>query len=307
MDRIQSMEVFVKVAQTGSLSAAASQLGVSKSSVSKHISALEERLGVLLLNRTTRRLSLTELGLAYREHAQRILADIEETELGIQEHTIEPKGKLKVNAPMSFGILHIAPILPSFMLLHPRIEVELTLDDRRVDLIDEGYDLAIRIGKLDDSNLIARRLASVHFVCAASDRYLARHRPIGQPEDLASHNCLRYNMSRQLGEWRFARGAESRAVKVAGSLVANNGDALREAAISGLGIIYLPAFIIGADLQSGRLRQLMPEWDTPLIDINAVFPEQRRLQPKLRRFVDFMAEALRRPGIWPGSAIGVAA
>ena len=302
MDRIQSMEVFVKVAQAGSLSAAAQTLGFSKSTVSKHLSALEEHLGVLLVNRTTRRLSLTELGAAYRDHAQRILAEIEETELAIQEHTVEPKGRLKVSAPMSFGILHLAPLLPGFMTAHPRIEVELSLDDRRIDLIDDGFDLAIRIGRLEDSTLLARRLASVHFVCAAADRYLDRHRPIGHPDDLASHNCLRYTLGRQPHEWRFSRGDEVAAIKVTGMLAANNGDALREAAVGGLGIIYQPVFIIDADLRAQRLKPLLEDWKTPTIDIHAVFPEQRRLQPKLRRFVDYLADAFKRPDIWPCAA-----
>ena len=307
MDRIQSMEVFVKVAQAGSLSAAAQTLGFSKSIVSKHLSALEEHLGVLLVNRTTRRLSLTELGAAYRDHAQRILAEIEETELAIQEHTVEPKGRLKVSAPMSFGILHLAPLLPGFMAANPRIEVELSLDDRRIDLIDDGFDLAIRIGRLEDSTLLARRLASVHFVCAAADRYLDRHRPIAHPDDLAQHNCLRYTLGRQPGEWRFSRGNEAAAIKVTGTLSANNGDALREAAVGGLGVIYQPVFIIDADLRAERLRPLLEDWRTPTIDIHAVFPEQRRLQPKLRRFVDYLAEAFKRPDIWPCAAASAAA
>ena len=299
-----SMEVFVKTAQAGSLSAAAQAMGLSKSTVSKHLSALEEHLGVLLMNRTTRRLSLTELGLAYRDHAQRILAEIEETELAIQEHTIEPKGKLKVSVPMSFGVSHIAPLLPGFMLAHPRIEIELVLDDRRVDLVDEGVDLAIRIGRLDDSQLIAKRLASARFICAAAERYLATHRPITAPEDLASHNCLRYSLGRQPNEWRFERRGEGGAVKIKGTLTANNGEALKEAAVSGLGIIYQPAFIIGADVEAGRLRPLLTDWGTPTIDIHAVFPEQRQLQPKLRRFVDYLAQALRRPGLWPSCSNG---
>jgi DNA-binding transcriptional LysR family regulator len=302
LDRIQSMEVFVKVAQAGSLSAAAQTLGFSKSTVSKHLSALEEHLGVLLVNRTTRRLSLTELGAAYRDHAQRILAEIEETELAIQEHTVEPKGRLKVSAPMSFGILHLAPLLPGFMTAHPRIEVELSLDDRRIDLIDDGFDLAIRIGRLEDSTLLARRLASVHFVCAAADRYLDRHRPIAHPDDLAAHNCLRYTLGRQPHDWHFSRGEEASVVKVSGTLAANNGDALREAAVGGLGIIYQPVFIIDADLRARRLKPLLEDWRTPTIDIHAVFPEQRRLQPKLRRFVDYLADAFKRPDIWPCAA-----
>ncbi len=296
-----SMTVFVKVAQAGSLSAAALALGLSKSTVSKHVSALEEHLGVLLLNRTTRRLSLTDLGIAYRDHAQRILGDIEETEIAIQGHTVEPKGKLRVNAPMSFGILHIAPQLPGFMAAHPRIEIELVLDDRRVDLIEDGFDVAIRIGRLEDSTLIAKRLASVGFVCAAAKRYLDRRRPIERPEDLSEHNCLRYSLNRQPNEWRFERDGKAIAVKVAGTLVANNGEALREAAVSGLGVVYQPAFIIGADLKSGRLQPLLQPWSTPTIDIHAVFPEQRQLQPKLRRFVDHLASAFRRSDLWPSA------
>jgi DNA-binding transcriptional LysR family regulator len=296
------MEVFVKVAQSGSLSAAAQSLGFSKSTVSKHLSALEEHLGVLLVNRTTRRLSLTELGIAYRDQAQRILAEIEETELAIQEHTVEPKGKLRVNAPMSFGIRHLAPLLPGFMSAHPRVEVDLALDDRRIDLIEEGFDLAVRIGRLEDSTLIAKRLASVHFVCAAGPGYLDRHRPIAHPDDLTRHNCLRYTLNRQPSDWRFARGNETATVKVSGTLAANNGDALCAAAASGLGVIYQPVFIIDAALRAERLKPLLEDWQTPTIDIHAVFPEQRRLQPKLRRFVDYLADALRRPDIWPCAA-----
>lgn len=307
MDHIQGMQVFLKVAQAGSLSAAAGQLDLSKSSVSKHISALERRLGVLLLNRSTRRLSLTELGIAYRDHCARILADIEETEQAIQAHTTRARGRLKINAPMSFGMLHLAPLLPGFMAAHPEVEIDLVLNDRRVDLIDEGFDLAIRIGRLDDSNLIAKKLATVGFVCAASDAYLARHRPPEVPEDLGGHNCLRYTYNRLPGEWRFSRDGEVLNVRVTGNFQANNGEALREAALAGLGIVYQPVFIVDAELRAGRLRPLLEAWSTPTIDIHAVFPEQRQLQPKLRHFVDHLAQALRRPDLWPNLRCPVAA
>jgi DNA-binding transcriptional LysR family regulator len=307
VDHIQGMQVFLKVAQAGSLSAAAAQLDLSKSSVSKHVSALERRLGVLLLNRSTRRLSLTELGMAYRDHCARILADIEETEQAIQAHTTRARGRLKVNAPMSFGILHLAPLLPGFMAANPEVEIDLVLNDRRVDLIDEGFDLAIRIGRLDDSNLIARKLAAVGFVCAASDAYLARHRPPEVPEDLTQHNCLRYTYNRLPGEWRFSRDGEVLNVRISGNFQANNGEALREAALAGLGIIYQPVFIVAGELRAGRLRPLLEAWSTPTIDIHAVFPEQRQMQPKLRHFVDHLAEALRRPELWPDLHCPVAA
>lgn len=300
MDRLQSMAVFVRVAELGSFSSAARQLGLSKSAVSKHVTALEERLGVRLINRTTRRLALTEIGAAYRDYCARIVQDVEEAEAVAMQHSALPRGRLRLNAPMTFGRLHLGPLLPEFLARHPGIEVELTLNDRFVDLLEEGYDVAVRIGRLADSSLIARRLASARSICAASPAYLAARGAPREPAGLAGHNCLRYTLSARPDEWGFQRGAEHVAVKVAGNLVANNGDALRAAAVEGLGIVYLPDFIIGDDLAAGRLVELLPGWLAPEIPIHAVFPPQRHTTAKLRAFVDFLVEKLGRGHGWGG-------
>ena len=185
------MAVFVRVAEQGSFSLAARQLGLSKSAASKHVTALEERLGVRLLNRTTRRLALTEVGAVYRDHCARVVAEAEEADLAASRHSLTPRGRLKVNAPMTFGFLHLGPLLPQFLTAYPAIQVELSLNDRIVDLLEEGFDLAVRIGRLADSSLIARRLATTGFICAAAPAYLARAGAPAQPADLARHNCLR--------------------------------------------------------------------------------------------------------------------
>lgn len=302
MDRLQGMEAFVRVAELGSFSAAARQMGLSKSAVSKHLTALEECLGVRLINRTTRRLALTEVGLVYLDYCQRIIQEIEEAELTASRHGVEPRGRLKVNAPMSFGILHIAPLLPAFLARYPRIAVELTLNDRIVDLLEEGYDMAVRIGELADSSLIARRLTVARFVCAAGEAYLARAGTPEIPADLTRHNCLRYSYRRQPDGWIFLQGSEKVTVRVSGNMQANNGDALLAAAREGLGVVYLPDFIVRADLARGRLQPLLTAWQAPEIPIHAVFPPQRHPSAKLRAFVDFLVEQLGRRGGERGGA-----
>lgn len=292
------MEVFVRVAQQGSFSAAANQLGMSKSTVSKHISALEERLGVRLLNRTTRRLSLTEYGEVYRDHCLRILHEVADADENMERFTAEPRGRLKVNAPMSFGTLHLAPLLPGFLQTYPKVDVDLSLNDRRVDLIDEGFDLAVRIGALDDSNLIARKLGSSGFVCAASPSYLKKRRTPEVPEDLKSHNCLRYTLSKNFHEWRFERDGEVRNVTVTGRISGNNGDVLRQAAIMGEGVIYQPRFLMDDSLSAERLQPLLTDWQTPNIDIFAVYPESRHVSAKLRVFIDYLVQAFKGRTDW---------
>lgn len=298
MDRLQGMAVFVRVAELGSFSSAARQLGLSKSAVSKHVTALEERLGVRLINRTTRRLALTEVGAVYRDFCARIVQDVEEAELVAGRHAVEPRGRLKVNAPMTFGSLHLGPLLPDFLARFPKIEVELTLNDRFVDLVEEGYDVAVRVGRLADSSLIARRFATARFVCAASARYLDRNGRCLDPDDLARHNCLSYSYRPQPEDWQFSRGEERRTVRVRGNLSANNGDALRAAACAGLGVVYLPDFILSQDVAAARLMRLLEGWQAPEIPIHAVFPPQRHPSAKLRAFVDFLVERLGRRDGW---------
>lgn len=294
MDRLAGMELFVKVAELGSYSATARMLGVSKSAVSKHVAALEERLGARLLNRTTRRLALTEVGEAYRESCLRIIAEIEDAESFAGRHGTEPRGRLKVSAPMTFGFMVIAPAIPELLRRHPLLEVELSLDDRVVDLLGEGLDLAVRVGKLRDSSLIARKLGVAQTVCAASAAYLQGTGPPRDPADLGAHNCLVYTYGRNPELWEFQRGAERRSVRVRGSFCANNGDALRAAAVGGLGVALVPDFILGDDIEAGRLTRLLADWSGAEIPIHAVFPPQRHPSAKLRVFIDFLVERLGR-------------
>jgi DNA-binding transcriptional LysR family regulator len=298
MDRLQSMAAFLKVAELGSFSAAAGQLGWSKSAVSKHVAGLEERLGVRLLNRTTRRLALTEVGEGYRDWCARIVQEVEEAEQEAGRHGAEPRGRLKVNAPMSFGILHLAPLLPEFLARHPLVEIDLTLNDRVIDLLEEGFDVAVRIGQPRDSSLIARRLAAATFVCAASPAYLARAGTPQHPADLHAHNCLRYTYRRSPDAWEFEREGERQAVRLHGTFCANNGDVLRTAALDGLGIVILPDFILGDDVAAGRLVRVLAEWRLPSNPIQAVWPPQRHPSPKLRAFVDFLAQRLAERCPW---------
>lgn len=311
VDRLQGMAVFVRVAELSSFSAAARQLGLSTSAVSKHVAALEERLGARLLNRTSRRLALTEVGSAYRDRCARIVREVEAAELAATGDAVEPRGKLKVNAPVSFGFRHLAPLLPEFLARHPGIGLDLTLNDRFVDLLEEGYDVAVRIGRLDDSTLVARRLATARFACVASPAYLARAGTPATPDALADHNCLSYSYRRRFDEWSFARGGERRRLRVRGNLAANNGDVLRAAACAGLGIAHLPDFLLAEDdLAAGRLVRVLPGWHAPEIPIHAVFPPQRHAFARLRVFVDFLVERLggrRRRGGGDGGGDGGAA
>lgn len=294
MDRLQGMAVFARVAELGSFSLAARQLGLSKSMVSKHVTALEERLGVRLLNRTTRRLALTEAGAVYRDHCARVVQDVDEADLAASQHSEAPRGRLRISAPMSFGFLQLGPLLPEFMALYPALEVELILDDRVVDLLEEGVDVAVRIGQLADSSLIARRLASARTLCVAGPAYLARAGRPQAPADLGRHNCLRYSYRRQPDDWSFARGGEQVRVRVRGNLQANNGDVLRAAARGGVGIVCLPDFLLGEDLGTGALVHLLSDWEAPEVPIHAVFPSQRHPSAKLRAFIDFLVRRLCR-------------
>ena len=254
LDRLTGLEVFAKVAAAGSLSAAARALGMSQTMVTKHIAALESRLGVKLFHRTTRRLSITEAGRNYLESSERILAEIEAADAAVAADRVEPRGLLRLNAPVSFGTRQIAPLLAEFAQRHPRVTVELGLNDRLVDLAEEGWDLAIRIGNLSNSSLIARRIAPCRIAVCAAPSYLKAHGTPRTVASLADHNCLGYTLSqrhsgRSMGVWRTGDVG----VQVSGNLRANNGDALRAAAIAGQGIIHQPTFIVADDIRAGRL------------------------------------------------------
>lgn len=292
LDRITSLQVFARVAGSGSLSAAGRELGLSQTMVTKHIAALETRLGIKLFHRTTRRLSITEAGRNYLESVERILAELEAADAGIAADRFEPRGLLRLNAPVSFGSRQIAPLLAEFAKRYPRVQVELGLNDRLVDLAEEGWDVAVRIGSLEDSSLIARRLAPCRTILAAAPSYLQANGTPRTVADLNAHNCLGYTLSQVTGadRWKFGSRGEV-AVKVSGPLRANNGDALRAAAIAGEGIIYQPTFIVADDLRAGTLVHLV--LDHPTIEfagIYAVYLSDRNPPAKLRAFIDFLVE-----------------
>ncbi len=299
MDRLAAIEAFVRVAEAQSFSEAARRLHSSKSAVSRQVSALETELGARLFHRTTRSLTLTEAGRGYFERAGRILADLEEANLAVSQLQAAPRGRLRVSAPMSFGFLHLAPALPDFLARYPEVAIDLAMNDRFVDLVDEGYDVAVRIGAMEDSSLIARKLSPIRRVVCGSPAYLeARGLPVS-PDDLKSHECL-FNSNIALSQqWQFTTG-EGKAwpVEVTGRLCANNGDALRIAALKDVGLVQLPTFIVGGDLQAGALVTVLDEFTPQPLFMCAVYPHARHLSPKVRAFVDFLAERFAPRPYW---------
>ena len=291
LDRLTGLEVFAKVAAAGSLSAAARALGMSQTMVTKHIAALEARLGAKLFHRTTRRLSITEAGRSYLESSERILAEIEAADAAVAADRVEPKGMLRINAPVSFGTRQIAPLLAEFAARYPRTTVELGLNDRLVDLAEEGWDLAIRIGNLSDSSLIARRIAPCRIVVCAAPSYLEARGIPQTVSSLAAHNCLGYTLSLRTPVDRWVFGARGEVgVRVSGNLRANNGDALLAAALAGQGIIHQPSFIVADDLGAGRLVALtLDQPNVELGGIYAVYLPDRHPPAKVRAFIDFIA------------------
>jgi len=291
MDRLAALEAFAKVAESQSFSEAARRLRSSKSAVSRHVAALEADLGARLFHRTTRSLTLTEAGRDYFARATRILADLEEANASVSQLQAAPRGRLRLNAPMSFGFLHLAPALGDFLARYPDIELDVALTDRFVDLVDEGVDVAVRIGSLTDSSLVARRLAVVRRVLCASPDYLKARGVPRTPDDLKAHDCLSNTNVNVTREWRFIHPDGSPwPIEVKGRMSANNGDMLRVAALRGHGFVHLPTFIVGEDLQAGRLISVLEPYVAQDLTLNAVFPTARHLSPKVRAFVDFLAE-----------------
>ncbi len=291
MDTLQSMRVFATVVEAGSFAAAAERLSLSRTMVTKYVRYLEDRLGVRLLHRTTRRLSLTEVGASYYGHCLAALEGVAEADQAAMRLTAVPRGTLRVNAALSFGVRHLAPALGDYLAAFPEVRVDLTLNDRLVDLVEEGYDVAMRIGTLVESRLIARRLAPVRLVVCAAPAYFAKHGFPQCPEDLATHHCLGYSYWASEGRWRFPGVAgEERAVTVSGRLRANNGDVLRAAALSGLGIILQPTFLVGEDLKAGRLTAVLQDYPLSPLSLYAVYSSRQHVPAKLRSFIDFVAE-----------------
>jgi len=292
LDRVTGMQVFTRVAALGSLSAAARALGMSQTMATKHVAAVEERLGVKLLHRTTRRLTLTEAGRHYLDAAERVLAELEDAEAAVSAERLEARGTLRVNVPVSFGIREIAPLLPEFARSHPSVTVDLGLNDRVVDLIEEGWDMAVRIGRVAESTMIVRKLAPCRTALCAAPAYLAERGTPRRVSDLKDHNCLGYTLSRALGSDRWSFGIDGAVtVPVSGNLRVNNGDALVAAAIAGQGLIYQPTFLVNGEIRAGRL--LSVTLDHPAIEVAGVFalyPADRRPPAKVRTFIDFLAQ-----------------
>jgi DNA-binding transcriptional LysR family regulator len=289
MDRLASMKAFAQVVDAGSFSGAAERLGVTRAAVSKGVMQLEKQLGVRLLNRTTRRVGPTEVGLAYHDRCLAILADIDEAERAVSSLHDEPRGRLKVNAPMSFALLHLGLPIVDFMARYPEVKVQLVMNDRLVDMIDGGFDIGIRIGALADSSLIARRIAPARRVVCAAPDYIAKHGEPVHPDDLKHHICLNYGHLDANARWTFTGPEGDVTVPVEGALSVNNGDILCQAAAHGRGIVTLPTFIAGADLKAGRLVPIMAPWSLATQDIFVIYPPHRYLSAKVRVFIDFLA------------------
>jgi DNA-binding transcriptional LysR family regulator len=288
MDKLDAMNAFAKVVASGSYAEAARRLGLTRSAVSKAVMELEQLLGARLLDRTTRRVTPTEAGLAYYERAQAILADVEETELQISRLNDEPRGVLKINAPMSFGILYLADAVAAFMTRYPELRIELTLNDRFIDPLEEGVDVTVRIGVLADSTLIARRLAPARRVLVAAPSYLERHGTPQTPQELASHRCLAYGHMAPVHRWQLMRGDETMSVEISSALCSNNGEVLRAAALAGNGIANLPTFLVGPDIAAARLALVLADYPPTELGIFALYAPNRYLAAKTRVFIDFL-------------------
>lgn len=295
MQDFNVIPVFVAVVEAGGFSAAAQELGISKSAVSKRITQLEDQLGVRLLHRTTRKLSLTEAGEHYFEHAVAAARAAQNAEDSVAQLQGEPRGKLKINVPMSFGLLHVAPLIPEFLKRYPKISVDMLMDDKVVDLVEQGFDVAIRAGDLPDSSLVARKLAPLHSVVCASPEYLSQQGIPEKPADLEQHNCMLFSYSAGLNQWAFtpvdqASKDQVQVVRVTGNYQVNSSEALKEAVLKGLGIGRLPSFVAGEYIRQGVLVNLFEDYRMPSKTVYAVFPERHYLPAKVRVFVDFAVE-----------------
>ena len=292
---VQQVASFLAVVRAGSFVGAAEATGLSKAAVSRHVSELEGRLGVRLLHRTTRRLSLTEEGQRFQVRAGELLEALQELEAETASSGGEPVGLLRINAPVTFGNLHLAPLWPRFLARFPKIALDIVLNDRVVDLVDEGYDLAIRITTLAESQLVSRRLVTTRIVLCAAPSYLAAHGTPAHPRELAQHAVLAYSYWTGGDDWRFDGPDGEVSVRVQPRIRSNSGDTCRVAALEGQGIILQPDFLVGPDLRAGTLVELMPAYRSLELGIHAVYPSRKHLPMKTRRLVDFLAAAFREP------------
>ncbi len=294
MDKFKEMQAFVAVAESGSFVNAADALETSKAAVSRYVAQLEERLGVRLMNRTTRRQSLTDEGHAFLVHCRETLALIDDAEQEIQNKRSSPTGLIRINAPLTFGILHLAPLWGKFMALYPQVELEVTLSDRIVDLVDEGYDIAVRIASLPSSTLISRKLTSTSLVVCASPKYLKGKAKLAHPSDLKNHSVISYSYLATGDEWVFDGPDGQVRVKTKPRIHTNNGDTCRSAALAHQGIVLQPTFLVGPDIHKGDLVALLPDFKTIELGIYAVYPSRKLVAPRIRALVDFLVKEFER-------------
>jgi DNA-binding transcriptional LysR family regulator len=299
MDRLAAMRVFAQVVESGSFAKASERLGLSTSATSRQVAELEGHLAARLLNRTTRKVSLTESGRAFYERCVQLLADLEEAEQEAARAAVVPRGTIKLTTSGVFGTRHVAPAIAAFLAEHPGVRFDVSLSERVVDLVDEGFDLAVRIGTPGGQNLVARKLGETRLLPCAAPAYLAAHGAPKIPEDLAKHNCFTYEYVSQRGVWRFrdASGA-TRAVRVQGNLHSNSGDFVAEAAARGAGIVFEPSFIVGPEVRAGRLVPLLQEFSPEPLPIYAVYPSRKHLSAKVRLFVDHLVRTFAGTQDW---------
>jgi len=296
MDRFHALTAFARVVETGSFARAAERLGVSVSSVSRLVADLEAHLDARLLNRTTRRLSLTESGQAFFERCVQLLADLEEAEVAVASASIVPRGTLRLTCSATFATRHLAPAIAAFAARHAQIRFDVELSERVVDIVEEAFDLAVRVGTTGSQNLVGRLIGTTRIVCCAAPSYLARHGEPQAPEDLARHLCLTYEYAPNRNVWSFrdAKGGE-RQVKITGPVHANNGRFNEALAVEGVGIAREPDFIIGPDVRAGRLTPILRRFEPPPLNIYVVYPSRRHLSAKVRAFADFLVDRFATP------------
>lgn len=302
MNKFQEMQAFVAVVDSGSFVRAAESLNTSKAAVSRHLADLEQRLGIRLLNRTTRSLSMTDEGQLFYLRCTDLLAGLEEAESELSLRSGEPSGHLRISAPVTFGISHLAPLWGTFLQLHPKVSMEVSLSDRTVDLVEDGYDLAIRISRAPHPTFIARKLATTQMVLCASPGYLKRHGRPERPQDIAEHNVISYTYWSSKDEWEFF-DADGRVdiVKTKTRLHANSGDTCVAAALQDQGIVMQPDFLVYDALRDGRLERLLPIYQTVELGIYAVYMSRRQLPLKLRHLIDYLVESFEKPA-WASPA-----
>ncbi|MDP3903037.1 MAG: LysR family transcriptional regulator [Methylococcaceae bacterium] len=301
MDKLTSMNVFVRVAKAGSFAKGARDLDISRAMATKHIMQLEGVLGTRLFNRTTRSLSLTDVGASYLERCQQVLADVEEMEAAVTHLQSEPRGVLRISAPPIIGATHIARAVAEFLKIHTDLTVEMILQSSMGDLVDGGIDIAICLGNLEDTSMVARKLATSELVVCASPEYLAQHGTPQIPEDLENHSCLVNWASVPRDKWLFRGEAGYTGVNVTGRMQANVYDPIRIAAINGLGLVMVPIYIVDQDLKKGKLKAVLANYQLPPLDIHAVYPHRKYLSAKVRRFLDFLHEWLQGRVSTPGT------